>query len=133
LTWIDLFWGCEEFGRVLFDESLSGKDQVNHVIGQVYLRWRQLYHFSPLFSSLINIKLVKSLIFPIFDYADGVFCEISAGLVSKLTKALNNSSRFIYNLDRLSEVSHYRLELRIFKPFVKKRLNLSSSSVQDFQ
>jgi hypothetical protein len=70
---------------VLFDESLSCKDQVNHVIRQVYLRLRQLYHFSRLLSSSIKIKLVKSLISPIFDYADGVFCELSAGLESKLT------------------------------------------------
>jgi hypothetical protein len=73
----------------------------------------------------IKIKLVKFLIFPVFDYADGVFCELSAGLESKLTKALNNSIRFVYNLGRFSEVSRYRLELRIFKPFVKRRLNLS--------
>jgi hypothetical protein len=32
----------------LFDESLSGKDQVNYVIRQVYLRLRQLYYFSRL-------------------------------------------------------------------------------------
>jgi hypothetical protein len=74
---------------VLFDESLSGKDQVNPVIRQVYLRWGQLYHFSRLLTSSIKIKLVRSLIFPIFDYADDVFCELSAGLESKLTKALN--------------------------------------------
>jgi hypothetical protein len=42
-----------------------------------------------------------------------------------LTKALKNSIRFVYNLGRFSEVSRYRLELRIFKPFVKIRLNLS--------
>jgi hypothetical protein len=92
---------------VLFDESLSGKNQVNHVIiiRQVYLRLRQLYHFSRLLSSSIKIKLVKYLIFPIFDYAYSVFCELSAGLESKLTKALNNSIRFIYNLGRFSEIS----------------------------
>jgi hypothetical protein len=73
---------------VLFDESLSGKHQVNHVIRQVYLRLRQLYHFLRLLPSSIKIKLVKSLIFPSFDHADGVFCELSAGLESKLTKAL---------------------------------------------
>jgi hypothetical protein len=87
---------------VLFDESLSGKDQLNHVIRQVYLRLRQLYHFSRLFSSSVKIKLVKFLIFPIFDYADGVFCELSTGMESNLTKALNNSIRFIYNLGRCS-------------------------------
>jgi uncharacterized membrane protein len=48
---------------VLFDESLSGRYQV-HVIRQVYLRLRQLYHFSRLLSSSIKIKLVKSLISP---------------------------------------------------------------------
>jgi hypothetical protein len=58
-------------------------------------------------------------------YFDGVFCELRAGLESKLTKALLNSIRFIYNLGRFSEVSRYRLELHIFKPFVKIRLNLS--------
>jgi hypothetical protein len=63
----------KNFG-VLFDDSLSRRDQVNHVITQVNLRLRQLYHFSRLFSSLIKIKLVKSLIFLIFDYAEGVFC-----------------------------------------------------------
>jgi hypothetical protein len=72
---------------VFFDESLSGKDQVNHVIRQVYLRLRQLYHLSRLLSSSIKIKLVKPLIFPIFKYADDVFCELSAALESKLTKA----------------------------------------------
>jgi hypothetical protein len=110
--------------KSLFDESLSGKDQVNHVIRQVYLRLKQLYHFSRLPSSSIMIKLVKSVIFPIFDYGDGVFCGLSAGFESKLTKALNNSIRFICNLGRFSEVSRYRLELCIFKPFVKRRLNL---------
>jgi hypothetical protein len=54
-----------------------------------------------------------------------VFCKLSAGLESKLTRALNKSIRFIYNVGRFSEVSRYRLELRIFKTFVKRRLNLS--------
>jgi hypothetical protein len=46
---------------VLFDESLSGKDQVNHVIRQVYFILRQFCHFSRLLPSSIKIKLVKSL------------------------------------------------------------------------
>jgi hypothetical protein len=61
---------------VLFDESLSGKDQVNHVKRQVYLRLRQLYHFSRLVSTSTKNQLVKSLIIPNFDSADGVFCEL---------------------------------------------------------
>jgi hypothetical protein len=56
---------------VIFDELLSGENQVNHVMRQVYLRLRQLYHFSLLLFSSIKIKLVKSLIFHIIDYADG--------------------------------------------------------------
>jgi hypothetical protein len=87
---------------VIFDESLSGENQVNHVMRQVYLRLRQLYHFSRLLSSSIKIKLVKSLIFHIIDIS--VFCELNAGLKSKLTKALNYSIRFIYNLGQFSEV-----------------------------
>jgi hypothetical protein len=74
---------------VLFDESLSGRDQV-------YLRLRQLYHFSRLLSLSMKIKLVKSLIFPIFDWGDGVFCELSAGLESNMTKALKNMWYVVY-------------------------------------
>jgi hypothetical protein len=72
---------------VLFDKTLSGKDQVNHVAKQVFLRLRQLQYFSYLISPSIKIKLVKSLVLPVFDYVDSVSCEISVGLDKKLNIA----------------------------------------------
>jgi ABC-type uncharacterized transport system substrate-binding protein len=58
---------------VLFDQTLSGKDQVNHVVKQVFLKLGQLHYFSYLLSPSIKIKLVESIVLPIFDYADSVF------------------------------------------------------------
>jgi ABC-type uncharacterized transport system substrate-binding protein len=58
---------------VLFDKTLSGKDQVNRVVKQVFLKLRQLHYFSYLLSPSIKIKLVKSLVLSIFDYAHSVF------------------------------------------------------------
>jgi hypothetical protein len=49
---------------VLYDETLSGKDQVNHVVKQVFLKLRQLHYFSYLLSPSIKLKLVKSLVLP---------------------------------------------------------------------
>jgi hypothetical protein len=50
---------------VLFDKTLSGKDQVNRVVKQVFLKLRQLHYFLYLLSPSIKIKLVKSLVLPI--------------------------------------------------------------------
>jgi hypothetical protein len=45
----------------------------------------------------------------------------------KLNKALNNCIRFIYNLDRLSEISGHRYRLGFLPPSARKTLNLSFS------
>jgi hypothetical protein len=58
---------------VLFDETLPAKDQVNRVVKQVFLKLRQLHYFLYLLSPSITIKLVESLLLPIFDYADSFF------------------------------------------------------------
>jgi hypothetical protein len=102
-----------------------GKDQVNRVVKQVFLKLMQLHYFLYLLSPSIKIKLVKSLVLPILDYADSVFCEIGVGLEMKLNKALNNCIRFIYSLDRSSEISGYRYRLRFFRSSARRRLNLS--------
>jgi hypothetical protein len=84
---------------VLFDKTLSGKDQVNSVVKQVLLKLRQLHYFSHLLAPSIKIKLLKSHVYclSLSIYADSVFfCEIGVGLEMKLNKALNNCIRFIY-------------------------------------
>jgi hypothetical protein len=53
------------------------------------------------------------------------FCEIGVELEMKLNKALNNCIRFIYNLDRSSEIMGYRYRLRFLRPSARRRLNLS--------
>jgi hypothetical protein len=89
------------------------------------LKLRQVHYFSYLLSPSSKIKLVTSLVLPIFDYADSIFCEIAVGLEMKLNKALNTCIRFIYNLDRLSEILGYRYGLRFLRPSARRRLNLS--------
>jgi hypothetical protein len=49
---------------VLFDETLSGKDQMMRVVKRVFLKLRELHYFSYLLSPSIKIKLVKSLVLP---------------------------------------------------------------------
>jgi hypothetical protein len=62
---------------VRFDETQSRKDQVNRVVKQVFLKLRQLIHyFLYLLSPSIKIKLVKSLVLPIYDYAASVFVKL---------------------------------------------------------
>jgi hypothetical protein len=51
---------------VLFDGTLSGKEQVTRFVKQVFLKLRQLHYFSYILSPSIKINLVKSLVLPIF-------------------------------------------------------------------
>ncbi|KAI5744057.1 hypothetical protein M8J77_025257 [Diaphorina citri] len=64
------------------------------------------------FPTVLKKRLVESLIFPIFDYCDVVYCGgISAELERSLQVAQNACVRYVFNLTRYDHVSHYYNDL----------------------
>lgn len=109
------------------NKTLSWSEQVNYIHKRVF---QCLYQFKRLcFNPPLEIRklLVQSLVFPLFDYASAVFCDLSSTLVEKLQKAQNSCIRFIFRLRYDEHVTMYYKNLNWLK--IKERLEYNMLSL----
>lgn len=96
---------------VMFSSDLSWRGQVAKISQKVHLSLFKLKHHKHSLSRELRIKLVTTLIFPIFDYCCLVYNDLSMELDAKLQVLLNNCIRFIFDLRRDVHITPYRLLL----------------------
>ncbi|XP_022816535.1 peroxisomal multifunctional enzyme type 2-like [Spodoptera litura] len=80
------------------DNNLTWRVQIAGVCKRVTGTLRSLYRLKNFLPSSTKIMLVRSLVFPIIDYADVCYYDLNADLINKLDRLLNNCIRFIFNL-----------------------------------
>lgn len=105
-------------------ENLSWNNQVNYVYKKVY---QSIYQFRRLsFQPTLQVKklLVQSLIFPVFDYANVVYCDLNETLTNRLQRAQNACIRYIFNLKIDDHVTRYYKQLGWLKIKEQREYNV---------
>lgn len=68
-----------------------------------------------MFSKQLRIKLVTTIIFPIFDYCCALFTNMSNKLQMRLKRKINSCVRFIFKVSRYEHVTPYYKKLSWLK------------------
>ncbi|CAD6230787.1 GSCOCG00012200001-RA-CDS, partial [Cotesia congregata] len=111
-----------EYLGVIIDNVLAWEDQVTKICNQAMRTLAQLKISNEVFNEQLRIKLVTTLIFPIFDYCSAALTNISNTLQLKLQRKMNSCVRFIYKISKLEHVT----------PFYKKLGWLKLSARRDY-
>ena len=96
---------------VILDSSLNWSNHVSFVCQKVYFALHRLYKFRANTPIATRIRLVSSLILPIFDYGAISYCNLDSYSIDRLQVAQNNCIRYIFNLKRRDRVSSYYTKL----------------------
>lgn len=101
---------------VMLVADISWGDHVDYVAKKVNGSLHALSRFKNLMSTEMKKRLIQSLIFPLFDYCDVVYQDISVGQADRLQKLQNRCVRFVLNLKNYREhISPYYQELSWLK------------------
>jgi hypothetical protein len=109
---------------IFFDKHLSWNKQISYVHQKVYGVLKNLEKFRNVTPEYIRIRLVKSLIIPLFDYCDIVYCNITAAQIEKLQVLQNNVIRYIYDVKRGDALSPLYKRCEILKIVDRRNLHI---------
>jgi hypothetical protein len=96
---------------------------VSAICQKVYLTLFHLYKFRPLTPEKTRIKLVNSLVLPIFDYCNYVYCNIDNTGLNRLQVALSNAVRYIYDVKSRDHITKYYIKFSWLK--IRERRDIS--------
>lgn len=93
--------------EVILDNTLSWEQQVLKICNRTMKTLAQLKINNEIVNEQLRIKLVTTLIFPIFDYCCAAFNNISKKLLNRPQRKLNSCVRFIFKLSIYENVTPY--------------------------
>ena len=96
---------------VIFQSDLEWNFQVNAQCGKIYSVLRHLRLTAGMLPVSTKIKIFKSLLLPHFNYGSEVILNASAAAYDRLKVSLNHCVRWVFNLTRLSRVTHLHPQL----------------------
>ena len=94
-----------------FDCNLNWSKHVSSVCQRVHYALHRLYKFRSLTPIATRIRLVNSLILPLFDYSAVAYCNLDSSCLDRLQVAQNNCVRYIYNLKKRDRITHFYSKL----------------------
>ena len=80
---------------VTLDNTISWREQCNQTAKKSYAALARLRRKQNLFPASVKMSLIKSLVFPYFDYCAGLFLDLSKELCTKLSSCKNAAVRFV--------------------------------------
>ena len=96
---------------VIINSKLDASDHVNYTVKRIYFILRNLRFSADFTPKETKIKLVKQLILPHIDFFASIYCKLDSTSVKKLTVALNNTARYVFNLTKYERVSDRVIEI----------------------
>lgn len=97
---------------IIMDRQFSWNPQISEVSRKIFgsaASLRRLRNFLPITT---KTALVKSLLFPILDYADACYLDLTEEQLDKLERLQNFCIRFIFGLRKYDHVSEFRQKLK---------------------
>ena len=108
---------------VTFDPLLSWNQHCVTVVNRVFGMLAQVRRNFELLPLNIRARIVQTLIFPLFDYANELFTDMPVTVISKLQRAQNACIRFISGIKKSDHVTQVYKDLQILK--IEDRIKLS--------
>jgi hypothetical protein len=109
---------------VIFDDRFTWSNYVSQICQKVNYSLHHLYKFRFNTPQNTRLRLVQSLILPLFDYCDMLLIGADTECINRLQVAQNNAIRYCLNINRRDHITpHYR-NLKILK--IKERIELHS-------
>jgi hypothetical protein len=96
---------------IIIDENLSWSSHVSSICQRSYLALFHLYKFRSLTPFKTRIRLVNSLILPLYDYCNFVYCDINNSGLNRLQVSLNNAVRYIFDIKPREHITKYYIKL----------------------
>ena len=97
------------------NKTLNWSDQVRETCNRVFAGVHSLKRFTRCLPQEVKAMLVKTLVFPHFNYCDAVYNDMTVELSERLQRAQNYCVRFIFNLRRDDHVTPYFSQLSVLK------------------
>ena len=113
------FSQCTRNLGVTMCNDLSWSAHVSKIAQKVFLSLRSLYIHRPYTPIPARINLINTLIFPILDYCDVVYCDLSQECLNRLQVIQNDCIRYIYDVPKRGHVTPYYDSLKWLK--IKQR------------
>lgn len=109
---------------LIMNNNLTWTDQVTATCNKVFASIHSLKRFAIYFPLNMKVMLVKTLVFPHFNYCDTVYNDMTAELSDRLQRAQNYCIRFVFNLKRNDHVTPFYQELAILKLKVLRQYHI---------
>ena len=109
---------------IIIDDTLSWSPQISAICQKTYLTLHHLYKFRTNTPRETRLKLVKTLVMPIFDYCDFLYSDLDVDSLHRLQKAQNNAVRYICDVKRREHITPFYKKLGLLK--IRERQELHS-------
>ena len=106
------------------DKHLTWKNHINNLYQRVHYTLRTLYKLKNFLSVKQKTYLVQTLIFPLFDYCDVIYNDMSAELSRKIQRLHNTCVRFVFNLKYYDHITPYLHKLGWLPLHLKRELHI---------
>nr|XP_026495175.1 uncharacterized protein LOC113400004 [Vanessa tameamea] len=111
---------------LLLDTSFSWVFQVAEMSRKMYAIIDFLRRWKNLLPIKAKVSLVNAFLFPILDYADACYIDLTEDLLNKLERLQNLAIRFIFGLRKFDHVSQYRSQLKWLPIRLRRNLHVLS-------
>ena len=91
---------------MVLDSKITWRDQSNATAKKSFAALARLRKHNGFLPDATKMLLVKALIFPYFDYAAGIFLDLSDELALKLSRCKNAALRFVTGTKIFDHITH---------------------------
>ena len=110
---------------VTFDCTMSWNQHCISVINRVFAMLAQVRRNFEFLPPNIRTRVVQTLIFPLFDYANALFTDMPVTILHKMQRAQNACIRFISGIRKCDHVTPIYCDLNIL--MIEDRIKLSTA------
>lgn len=111
---------------LLIDQNLSWKSHVIQLCKRTVSTIHYLWRVASYIPMTVRKLLVQSLVFPVFDYASCVYCDLPDYLNQKLQRMQNSCLRFVIKIRRDEHITPYYIEHNLLKLNERRKVSIAT-------
>lgn len=93
---------------VIFDSTLSWEQHIGKVCGTIYGTLNKLYQIKQFLPTSSRAKIIKTIVFPHVLYSSVLFWSANDLYLTKLAKAVNACTRFVFDIPFIERLGDQR-------------------------